>query len=397
MTALATRLVHPPPVPGAAPETAPSSTPIYQTATFTLPAEGEGRWDYTRSGNPTRDVLEAQLAALDGATTALAYTSGMAAVTAVLRLARPGEAILAGSDLYGGTGRMLEELARHGGVAVRRVDPRDLEAVAAALTSAGPPVAVVFVETPTNPQLHTVDIEALARLLGALPGRRPLLAVDNSMLSPYWQRPLELGADLAVQSATKLLGGHGDLTAGVVAVADRALGERLAFLRNAEGTALPPFEAWLLLRGLETLAVRLERQGRTAARVAAFLREHPRVRRLYTAESETPGVVLSVETGSVELSKEILTRTRLFRTTVSFGSVTASISRPWAMSHASIPENARRAAGLTPELLRLSVGLEDPEDLLVDLETALCPDRARISAGSAGSRKWSGSPGRCAG
>lgn len=362
MTRFATRLVHRPPVPEE-PARA-SSTPIYQTATFGLEADGSGRWDYSRSGNPTRDVLESQLATLDGATRSLAYTSGMAALAALLRLVPAGGRVVTGCDLYGGTWRLLHRLGADSGLRVRSVETLDPEALAVALEGG---VDLVLVESPTNPRLTTVDVPALAR---AVHGAGGLLAVDNSLLSSYWQRPLELGADLAVQSATKLLAGHADLTAGVASTRDPEPAERLAFARNAEGTALAPFECWLLLRGLETLSVRLDRQAENALRVGQALEAEPAVRRVYRPDAGRPGVVLSFETGDPALSRRALEHLELFRIAVSFGSVASSASLPALMSHASMPPEERRRRGLADDLVRLSVGIEDARDLVADLRRA---------------------------
>jgi cystathionine beta-lyase len=242
------------------------------------------------------------------------------------------------------------------------VDATDPGAVAGALTTR---TRIVFVETPTNPRLRTCDVAALA---GVVHGRGALLAVDHSMLSPLLLRPLEHGADLAVQSATKLLGGHGDLTAGVVACRDADLARRLRWMQNAEGTALAPFPAWLLLRGLETLDVRLARQLDNARVVVPVLAAHPAVRRLRYPDT---GTVISFETGSLDRSRAVVRNARLFRTTVSFGGVTSSISLPCSMSHAAVPAERRRAQGLPEDLVRVSVGIEAAEDLIADLTLAL--------------------------
>ncbi|HMB55429.1 MAG TPA: PLP-dependent transferase [Thermoanaerobaculia bacterium] len=355
---LDTLLVHRPALDGE--PAGASSTPIYQTATFDLRAGG--RWDYTRSGNPTREVLETQLARLDGADRSLACASGMAAVAAVLRLAPAGSRVVAGADLYGGTLRMLDRLSEPRGLDVELIDLVDPAAVAEALSR---PAALVWVETPSNPRLAVTDLPPLARL-----ARRAgaLLAVDNSILSPAGQRPLALGADLAVQSATKVLGGHGDLTAGVVSTADPALGERLAAAQNAEGTALAPFEAWLLLRGLETLAVRLRRQVATAERLAGWLASAPGVARLHAA----PGsYLLTLDAGTPAAAHRLAASLTLFRQAVSFGGVTSSIDLPCEMSHASVPQRWRHRVALSPSLVRLSIGLEDARDLRADLECGL--------------------------
>ncbi len=370
---IATRLVHRPPVPGE-PARA-SSTPIYQTATFALDPDGTGRWDYTRSGNPTRDVLEAQLAALDGGAGSLAYVSGMAALTAVVRLVPPGGRVVTGRGLYGGTWRLLHRAGAAAGLEVVTAAGDDLEGLAAAVAGRAD---LVLVESPTNPRLTGVDLPELAAVAhraGAL------LAVDNSLLSPFWQRPLDLDADLAVQSATKLLGGHSDLTAGVVSAREPGLLRRLAAGRNAEGTALPPFEAWLLLRGLDTLAVRLERQAANADTVARRLRAEPAVRRLYRPAREPRGVVLSFETGDATLSLALLGELELFRIGVSFGGVTSSVCLPARTSHAAIPARERVRRGVPEDLVRLSVGIEDADDLVGDLERAFGRASAEAARG----------------
>ncbi|HSL82402.1 MAG TPA: PLP-dependent transferase [Thermoanaerobaculia bacterium] len=359
---IATRLVHRPPVPGE-PARA-TSTPIYQTATFALEPDGAGRWDYSRSGNPTRDVLEAQLAALDGAAGSLASASGMAALTAVLRLVPPGGRVVAGRDLYGGTSRLLDHAGAAAGLRVTTAAGDHLAALAEAV---GAGADLVLVETPTNPRLTAVPIPELAgicRQAGAL------LAVDNSLLSSFWQRPLELGADLAVQSATKLLAGHSDLTAGVVSARDADLLGRLAFRRNAEGTALGPFESWLLLRGLDTLAVRLPRQAANARALTRRLRSEPAVSRLHRPPGEPRGSVLSLETGRPDLSLAFLRHLELFRLGVSFGGVTSSACLPARTCHAAVPAAERERRGLGEDLVRLSVGIEDADDLAADLARA---------------------------
>lgn len=359
---IATRLVHRPPVPGE-PARA-TSTPIYQTATFGLDPDGSGRWDYSRSGNPTRDVLEEQLAWLDGAAGSLAYASGMAALSAVLRLVPTGGRVVTGYGLYGGTWRLLHRAGGHAGIEVTTARGDDLGALAAAV---GSRADLVLVENPTNPRLTTLDLPALATVAhhaGAL------LAVDNSILSSFWQRPLDLGADLALQSATKLLGGHSDLTAGVISGLDTDLLRRLAFGRNAEGTALAPFECWLLLRGLDTLAVRLVRQAANADVVARRLRSESAVRRLYRPAAGPRGVVLSFETGDAALSEAFLRHLQLFRVGVSFGGVTSSACLPARTSHAAMPAPERERRGILDDLVRLSVGIEDAADLEADVRAA---------------------------
>jgi cystathionine beta-lyase len=393
---VATRIVRFTPEPGDA--YAATSPPLYQTATFAQSSVLEsGPYDYSRSGNPTRRMLECRVAELEEAEHAFAYASGLAALAAVVRVVagslgtdrgggeggaagaqRGGGEVLAGDDLYGGTYRLLSRQLAGQGIGVRYVDTTDLAAVAAAFSSR---TRLLLVETPTNPLLRIADLRALAALAHA---HGALLAVDNSLLSPLLQVPLALGADAVVHSATKSLCGHGDLTAGIVAVRDAALAAELALAQNAEGTALGPFDAWLLLRGMKTLAVRLERQEANARRIADRLAGHPRVRRvhypglpdhpgraLHEAQSKGAGSVLSFETGSLDLSRRIADATRLFTRAVSFGSVGSLISLPCRMSHASIPAAVRESRAFPEDLIRLAVGIEDAGDLLDDLEQAL--------------------------
>ncbi|HEY2294487.1 MAG TPA: PLP-dependent aspartate aminotransferase family protein [Thermoanaerobaculia bacterium] len=353
--------------------------PIYQTATFRQPGALEfGEYDYSRTANPTRSLTEEQIAVLEGGRFACAFASGMAALVAVTRLVKAGEEILAGDDLYGGTVRLLSKVAPGLGIRVRHVDASDPAAVAAALS---PSTRLLLVETPTNPLLRIADLE---RLAGIAHSHGALLAVDNSLLSPCLQRPLALGADLVIHSATKLLCGHGDVCAGAVVTDSEDLHERLAFHLNAEGTGLAPFDSWLLLRGMKTLALRVERQCATATRIAEFLAGHHQVEKVYfptlaspcaravhERQAKGPGPVVSFTTGDPETSRRVVESTRLFAIAVSFGSVGSSISLPCRMSHASIPQELRGRLGPPPDLIRLSVGIEDGEDLIADLSQAM--------------------------
>ena len=373
-----TRLVHYDPAPGD--PFRPSATPLHQTATFAQDdPESFSEYDYSRSGNPTRTVLEERVADLEGASTALAFASGMAAIASVLRLLRPGDRIVVGDDLYGGTYRLLGELVGPSGVDVVRVDTRDIDAVEKAV--AGGPTRLVLFETPSNPLHHVTDIAAVSAIAHRYGAHS---VVDSTMMSPYLQRPLDHGADLVIQSATKYLSGHADVTAGTVAARDDERANRIAFIRNAEGTALAPFEAWLLLRGLKTLGIRIDRQQQNAARVAAHLEANDRVREVYFVgsakhpdratherQASGAGAVLSFRASSPDAARAFVAATELFSTTVSFGSLHSTVSLPSSMSHASIPEAERRARPLPEGLVRLSVGIEDPEDLLRDLEQAL--------------------------
>jgi len=352
--------------------------PIYQTATFRQPTATEfGEYDYTRSGNPTRALLEQQLAELEEGGYACAFASGMAAITALTRLVQQGEEIIAGDDLYGGTIRLLEKILPRQGIAVRYVDTTDLPAVQAALTTK---TRLILIETPSNPLLRISDIRGLAAIART---HRLLLAVDNSMLSPCHQRPLTLGADLVLHSATKFLCGHSDVMAGAVITSDLALHERIAFQQNAEGAGLSPFESWLLLRGIKTLAIRVERQNKTALKVAQFLDSSGKVEQVYhpglmnhpgreihRSQSDGDGAVVTFTTGDKEFSKRIVESTKLFTIAVSFGAVGSTISLPCRMSHASIPETLRDRLAPPADLVRLSVGIEDENDLIEDLHRA---------------------------
>lgn len=349
--------------------------PIYQTATFRQPSAVEfGEYDYSRTANPTRKLVEQQVAALEGGRFGSAFASGLAAIAAVTRLVQAGEEILAGDDLYGGTTRLLARVAPRQGIRVRWVDATDPAEVEAAI---GPDTRLLLVETPTNPLLRIVDLEQVA----AIARRRGiLLAVDNSLLTPCLQRPLSLGAHLVVHSATKGLCGHGDVLAGAVVTDDPDLHERIAFHLNAEGAGLASFDSWLLLRGIKTLALRMERQCATARKVAGLLTARSEVRRVFY-----PGLgpVVSFTTGNPELSRRIVEGTRLFTIAVSFGSVGSSISLPCHMSHASVPVELRDRLAPPADLVRLSVGIEDPDDLLEDLERAFAVASAQTGSSPA--------------
>ena len=363
----------------------PTSTPIHQAATFIqdsplLPS----RYDYTRSGNPTRTVLEEQLAALEGARHGLAYASGMAAIAGVTNLLRPGDEVLAGNDLYGGSSRLFATLLERRGITTRHADPG---LVAGFVERVGRRTRLVHVETPSNPRLAIVDIAALAKALAErariLGMPRPLLCIDNTLMSPYLQRPLQLGADVVVHSATKALCGHADVTAGADCTNRDDVAAELAFMRNAEGTALAPFESWLLLRGMKTLAVRLDRQQANAVVVARFLARRSEIRELrfpglpdhpgaelHRRQARGPGCVISFGLADQACVERFARGLSLFPVTVSFGSIGSSLCCPARMSHASVPE-ARRREAPPPALVRLSIGIEDPADLVADLAAAL--------------------------
>ena len=374
---LDTRLVHFNPAPDD--PFRPVATPIYQTATFEQESALEfSRYDYSRSGNPTRTVLEELLADLEGAHRAFCFSSGLAAIAAVTRLLRPGDELVAGDDLYGGTCRLFSRILNRSGITVRYARGHRAEDFRREI---GPRTRLVHIESPTNPLLKIVDIAAIANLAHE---QGALLCVDNTLMSPYLQNPLALGADVVVHSATKFLSGHSDVTAGVVAVRDEALAEEIYFIQNAEGATLGPFDCYLLLRGVKTLGLRVDRQQSNARRIAEFLAGHPAVQRvsypgladaaeaaIHRRQARGDGSVVCFETGSVETSRHIVEATRIFAITVSFGSVNSSISLPTRMSHASVPPQVASNHRLPSDLVRLSVGIEDPEDLIADLSNAL--------------------------
>jgi cystathionine beta-lyase len=357
--------------------------PIYQTATFEQPTATEfGEFDYTRSGNPTRTLLERQLADLEDATHACAFASGMAALTSLTRIVRPGEEIVAGDDLYGGTVRLLDQITSHLNIGVRYVDTTNEREVRGAVSDR---TRLILIETPSNPLFRISDIRALSLIARDV---RACLAVDNSMLSPVFQRPLNLGADIVIHSATKFLCGHSDVTAGALITNDPALHKQFSFQQNAEGAGLSPFESWLLLRGLKTLALRVERQNNSAEKIARFLQSREEVSRVFypglanhpgheihRQQAEGNGAVVSFTTGDEKLSAGIVESTRLFKVAVSFGSVGSTISLPCRMSHASIPGALRDRLAPPSDLVRISVGIEDVDDLIDDLSHAFKTDQ----------------------
>ncbi len=372
----ATRLLNFDPAPGD--RLTPANTPIYQTATFRQHDATEfGEYDYSRSGNPTRAAVEKQIAALESGTRGFCFSTGLAAITAVTRLLEPGEEILACNDLYGGTYRLFSRILAKRGINVRYVDFTDLHAIAGSIQGN---TRLVYLETPTNPLLQIIDIAAVADIAH---GSGALVCVDNSTMSPYLQRPLELGADIVLHSATKFLCGHSDVMAGAVVVNDDQLAQELYLIQNGEGAVLAPFDSFLLLRGTKTLSLRLDRQQANAAAVAALLDSHPAVDRVYypglaepeqlrihRSQASGDGAVLSFITGDAEFSRAVVEATRLFAITVSFGSVNSTISLPNYMSHASIPAALRQQKKIPADLVRISVGAEDVGDLVDDLSQA---------------------------
>jgi cysteine-S-conjugate beta-lyase len=372
-----TRLVQYDAAPGDS--TRPMATPIYQTSTFEQEkADSFGKYDYSRSGNPTRRVLEDQLAALENGSRGFAFSSGMMAVTTVGRLLRAGDEIVADWDLYGGSCRLFSQVLDRAGITIRYVDASEPAAFAQAFSAK---TKLVFVESPTNPLLRVIDLKAIA---DEAHSHGALFCVDNSTMSPYLQNPLDLGADIVLHSATKYLSGHSDVTGGAIIVKDDALAEEVRFLQNAEGSALGPFDCFLLLRGLKTLKLRMQAQQHNAQAVADFLSRHAQVRevfypglagahgyRIQQEQARGAGAVLSFTTGSFDLSRRIAENAKLFHISVSFGSVHSTISLPGSMSHASVPAELQAMRAMPADLVRVSVGIEDEEDLLADLGRAI--------------------------
>lgn len=361
------------------PATGAVGVPIVMASTFHQADPGAPQaYDYSRSGNPTRHALEALVAELEGGTAGFAFASGMAATTAVLSLLSQGDHVVAARDLYGGTYRALTAVFSRFGIETTFADAADSGALAGAFR---PNTRLLWLETPSNPLLRITDLRAASRL--ALE-RGALVAVDNTFLTPLLQNPLALGADIVVHSATKFLGGHTDLVAGCAVVAGADLARKLCMLQNALGGVLSPHDSWLLLKGLKTLKVRLEAEQRAAAELAQRLSRHPGVKAVHypgleghpgaethASQARGPGAVLSFDVGSSERAHRVLRAVQVPAVAVSLGGVESILSYPWTMSHAAMPEAHRRALGIGPGLLRLSVGLEDPEDLWEDLASAL--------------------------
>jgi cystathionine gamma-synthase/cystathionine beta-lyase len=355
------------------------TVPIYQTATFCHPGLGKSTgYDYSRSKNPTRQVLEDAIALLEGASRGFAYSSGMAAITSLLLLFKAGDHLIVTEDLYGGTYRLLEQCFSRFGLSFSYVDTTDLRAVGGAIR---PETRALFVESLTNPLLRVADIAGLS----AISRDHGLLTiVDNTFLTPYLLRPLELGADITMHSGTKYLAGHNDVVCGLLAVKDPALAEKVAFHQNAAGAVLGPQDSWLTIRGMKTLSIRLERQQASAGRIALWLSGHSKVRKVYYPGLPTHsghkqamrqgrgfGAVISFEVVEPSFVEPFLSRTRLISFAESLGGVETLITFPAVQTHSDIDPKIRERLGITSTLLRLSVGIEDADDLIADLERAL--------------------------
>ena len=361
------------------PSTGATIIPIYATSTFTQEAPGEHKgFEYSRTGNPTRAALEECLASLEGAEYGLAFSSGSAATDAVINLLEPGEHLVSCSEVYGGTFRLFSKVYGRRGLKVTYVDDSHPESFAKALT---PQTRMVWLESPTNPLLNIFDIESIAKHAH---NHGALVVVDNTFATPYLQNPLPLGADLVVHSTTKYLNGHSDLIGGAVVTSNQSLYEEMAFYQNAAGAVPSPFDSWLLLRGIKTLKVRMEAHQHGADQIASYLQGHKAVNQVYypglkqhpghdlaSKQMKGWGGMVSFTLNDPARVNSFFRKLSLFAVAESLGGVESLACHPCTMTHATIPEEKRQALGITPQLVRLSVGLEDPADLIEDLQEAL--------------------------
>jgi cystathionine beta-lyase/cystathionine gamma-synthase len=354
-------------------------TPVFQTSTYQQDGIGRHRgYEYARTANPTREAFERNVAILEKGKHGVAYASGMAAIDAILRLCKPGDEVVVTHNVYGGTYRLFAMVLADYGLRFKFIDTSDLDQVRSAMS---PAVKLVFVESPTNPVLRITDIPAVSDLAHAAGA---VVCVDNTFMSPYLQNPLALGADIVVHSTTKFLNGHSDMVGGVVVLDDDGRAERLRFLQNAVGAVPGPLDCWLALRGTKTLAVRMRQHEKNAGRIAAFLRDHRHVTHVnYPGFEDHPhhelarrqqrgfGAIVSFDLGSLERADAFLRAVRVFTLAESLGGVESLISHPATMTHGSVPKADRDKLGVTDGLVRISVGIEDVEDLEADLDQAL--------------------------
>lgn len=360
------------------PFTGAVSTPIYQVSTFKQCGVGNFKYEYSRTANPTRESLEKLIADIEGGNRGFAFGSGMAAITAVIQLFSAGDHIIATDDVYGGTFRVMTKVLNRFNLEVTFVDTSDIKAVKNAVK---PNTKAIYIETPTNPLLKITDIKAVSEIAKE---RILTLIVDNTFSTPYWQNPLAWGADIILHSATKYLGGHSDVVAGLVVVNDDKLGEDLHFIQNSTGGILGPQDSWLLIRGIKTLGVRMEEIEENTMKVVKFLKENKNVQKVYypgltthpghdihRSQSDGFGGMISFTVESEAKALDVLKKVKYFTLAESLGAVESLISIPALMTHASIPKERRHELGIEAGLIRISVGIEDIEDLLEDLEDAL--------------------------
>jgi O-succinylhomoserine (thiol)-lyase len=360
------------------PHTGAVTIPIYQTSTYVQPELGKHKgYEYARTKNPTRSALEANLAALERGKHGFCFASGMSAIDVVFRMLQSGDHVVAGEDMYGGSYRLFSRVLEKFGLKFTYVDTSDANAVRDAIR---PETKIVYLETPTNPMMRVTDLRACAEVAheaGAL------VVVDNTFCSPYIQRPIELGADIVLHSTTKFLNGHSDSVGGAVITNSDEVAEKIGFLQNAVGAILSPFDSWLVLRGIKTLAVRMRQHEENGMAMAEYLSRHPKVKKIYypglpahpqhqlaKRQMNGFGSMISFELGSKENAKKFLDRVRLCSLAESLGGVESLISHPESMTHGSVPPDTRKRLGITPGLVRISVGIEDIEDLIADLDNA---------------------------
>jgi cystathionine gamma-lyase/homocysteine desulfhydrase len=361
------------------PFTGAVNVPIYQVSTYKQESVGKHKgYEYSRTGNPTRHAVEQYIADIEGGVRGFAFGSGMAALSTIVMLFNAGDHFIVGDDVYGGTYRVLSKVFNRFGVEATFVNTSDIEAVKAAIQ---PNTKAVMLETPSNPLLKITDIAAVAEVTKE---KGLLLIVDNTFMTPYWQNPLELGADIVFHSATKYLGGHSDVVAGLVVVKDEELGERMHFVQNSVGAILGPQDSYILLRGMKTLGVRMEEHEGNTRRIAEWLSQREDIVKVYypglkshpgheiaAKQARGFGGMISFDVGSLERANQVLSRVKIFTLAESLGAVESLISVPAQMTHASIPAERRAELGITDGLIRISVGIEDVEDLIEELEHAL--------------------------
>ena len=361
------------------PSTGAITIPIYQTSTYVQDALGKNKgYEYARTQNPTRASLEKNLAALEGGHAAHCFASGMAAIDTTLKLLSPGDHVIVSENTYGGTYRLFDRVLRNFGLNFSYVDTTDAAHVNSAIRES---TRMIFIETPTNPIMAVADLEGIGNLTRE---RKLRLVVDNTFMSPFFLRPIEWGADIVIHSTTKYLNGHSDSVGGVVVTTTAEDAEAIGFLQNAVGAIISPFDAWLVMRGTKTLAVRMKEHDSNGRKVAAFLDEHPKVRKVYyPGLRQHPqherakrlmtgfGGMIAFETGSLAAARSVLDNVRLCALAESLGGVETLISHPATMTHASVPAEQRARLGITDGLVRISVGIEDVEDVIADLDVAL--------------------------
>jgi cystathionine beta-lyase len=373
----ATQLIHS--GPNIDPQTGALGVPIYQISTYQQESVDHFRkYDYARGDNPTREALEDTIAALEGGTRCLAFASGMAAISSTLMIFSPGDHLVVCDDVYGGAYRILSTIFSRMGIESTFVDATDLSAIETAIR---PNTKGIYLESPSNPLLKVTDLRGAAEIAR----RRGIITlIDNTFMTPYLQRPLELGCDIVLHSGTKFLNGHSDVICGFAVVKDADLGQRIRYIQNAFGTGLGPQDSFLTLRGVKTLKIRMDQSQLNTRRIVTWLHDHPRVTAIHypgleshpgysvhTAQADGPGAVFSFELDTFETTRRLLEGSKLAAFAVSLGGVESIISYPARMSHASVPAEERKRKGITDSLVRLSVGLEDPDDLIADLAQAI--------------------------